>query len=332
MKKLISALFGAMVCITASAEVLPSWAVGTYKGEVKNWCYVYDDPNDIGPWYGTATLSVAAGGKVSGEINFGDLIGKPQGNYTVVEVGGNCVSISAEDIIASMQKGTIYFNAYLQNGTIVFKHNVPHVEKEPVTFVNEFKTKDIKGYIENYTSKFKGSAKAPDMDTMFLSYGTMESRYKGDVLDGKPHGNGIKLFVNGDYYDGEWRNGVFDGNGRLVCPATRMVYDGNFKNGVPHGNGNFYYACKIPMLTYDVGRDVLNYLDCLRYEGNFVDGKRHGKGKMYLLPHSYSKVDKDFVKDYDEHHQGEMLSVLSRFLMRTVGLTHINMNWHIISE
>ena len=95
MKKLISALFGAMVCITASAEVLPSWAVGTYKGEVKNWCYVYDDPNDIGPWYGTATLSVAAGGKVSGEINFGDLIGKPQGNYTVVEVSGSQVRIQA---------------------------------------------------------------------------------------------------------------------------------------------------------------------------------------------------------------------------------------------
>ena len=230
-------------------------------------------------------------------------------NYTVVEAGGNCVSLSAEAIITSMQKGTIYFNAYLKNDTIVFKHNIPHVAtpvKEQITFVNEFKTKDIKGYIEKYTSKFKGNAKAPDIDTMFLRYGTMESRYKGDVLNGKPHGKGVKLFENGDYYEGEWKHGFFEGKGRLVCPATRMVYDGNFKKGVPHGYGNFYYACKIPMLTYDVGRDVLNYLDCLRYEGNFVDGKRHGKGKMYLLPHSFARVDKDYVKDYDEHYQGDI--------------------------
>ena len=95
MNKLMSALFGAMVCITASAEVLPSWAVGTYKGTFVNWCEAYDDPDDIGPWYSSsAKLTVGQDGKISGEVRFGALKGTPQGVYVATSSTEDSIVLS----------------------------------------------------------------------------------------------------------------------------------------------------------------------------------------------------------------------------------------------
>ena len=95
MKKLMSALFGAMVCIAASAEVLPSWAVGTYKGTFVNWCEAYDDPDDIGPWYSSsAKLTVGQDGKISGEVRFGALKGTPQGAYVAISSTEDSIVLS----------------------------------------------------------------------------------------------------------------------------------------------------------------------------------------------------------------------------------------------
>jgi 1-phosphatidylinositol-4-phosphate 5-kinase len=37
--------------------------------------------------------------------------------------------------------------------------------------------------------------------------------YAGEELNGVPHGTGIKHYVNGDYYKGEWVNGLKEGKG-----------------------------------------------------------------------------------------------------------------------
>lgn len=86
MKKLMMAFFWAMVCAVSSAGTLPSWAVGTFKGDVENWCYVYDDPDDIGPWYGKASFTMAADGNMSGELKIDDLRAKPVGNFSIQAV------------------------------------------------------------------------------------------------------------------------------------------------------------------------------------------------------------------------------------------------------
>ena len=93
MKRLVVALLGAMACVIASAESLPTWAIGTYSGKFVNWCEVYDDPNDIGPWYSSsAKLTVEQDGKITGEVRFGALKGTPQGAYSVTSsTEGNIV-------------------------------------------------------------------------------------------------------------------------------------------------------------------------------------------------------------------------------------------------
>jgi hypothetical protein len=67
-KKLMIPCVVAMAAMGARSDVIPAWAVGSYSGSVENWCYDYDDPDDVGPWYGKADFSVSADGKISGEV------------------------------------------------------------------------------------------------------------------------------------------------------------------------------------------------------------------------------------------------------------------------
>ena len=41
-------------------------------------------------------------------------------------------------------------------------------------------------------------------------------KYVGEIVSGKPHGQGTRTFTNGDKYEGEWKNGKWDGQGTLT--------------------------------------------------------------------------------------------------------------------
>ena len=96
MNKLFLTIVGAVYAVVASAVTLPDWAIGTFKGSVENWCEVYDDPYDIGPWYGTANLTVAANGKLTGEMRFGALKCTPLNKYSIQSIGDGEVHIVAK--------------------------------------------------------------------------------------------------------------------------------------------------------------------------------------------------------------------------------------------
>lgn len=92
MKRLISAVMGAMCAMGAIAATLPDWAVGTFKGEVKNWC----NDSNFSVW-GDATLSIAGNGKVSGSITFDDgASGKATGKILDAQISDNEVKLRAE--------------------------------------------------------------------------------------------------------------------------------------------------------------------------------------------------------------------------------------------
>jgi len=69
-----------------------------------------------------------------------------------------------------------------------------------------------------------------------------------------------KVYVNGDMYEGDWKDGNRDGNGYYVS-VIGWYYEGGWKDNKKHGQGK--YESK----------------DGSVYEGEWLDGKRNGKGK-----------------------------------------------------
>lgn len=95
--------------------------------------------------------------------------------------------------------------------------------------------------------------------TLDLSYGQRSGTYSGEVnKDGLPNGKGKFESQNPEgqkwIYDGEFKNGHFEGQGTNIIIATKQKEMGTFSNDELNGQGKLY----------------LN--DQLYYEGNFENG------------------------------------------------------------
>jgi len=88
------------------------------------------------------------------------------------------------------------------------------------------------------------------------------SVYKGDVKNGKPDGLGIMVDNIGGKYIGEWKNGLFHGQGIFTSLNGSMYYLGGFKKGERNGQGK---------QTFPDGR---------RFVGEYKGGKEWN-GKYY---------------------------------------------------
>jgi len=154
----------------------------------------------------------------------------------------------------------------------------------------------------NKTMKIKdekiNDEKINDVGEIYNNYGHLV--YKGQIKDGKPYGKGIKYFEDAEViqYEGEFKNGLYDGygvirnngtgislNGRMPISGT---YKGTFYKGLMNGeivnddnaNGNkYYYNYKMGIqegLSKHMNKDgsvhTLNYKDGIQYgEWKLVD-------------------------------------------------------------
>jgi|ETNmetMinimDraft_33_1059910.scaffolds.fasta_scaffold78616_1 hypothetical protein len=78
-----------------------------------------------------------------------------------------------------------------------------------------------------------------------------------------PHGEGLLVRLNGEQYEGEFKNGKYDGHGKINDLSGRE-YIGNFSDGKFNGKGKLVWK----------NEDSLN---C--YEGEFKNDRVHGNGK-----------------------------------------------------
>lgn len=122
-------------------------------------------------------------------------------------------------------------------------------------------------------------------DTITISYdvknGIESGTYTGELLNGKPNGQGTFKSNNSEYtYTGEWKNGVPNGQGVAYTnvsngignfPPTWGTYRGSFSNGKPHGSGTF---------QGEVRYDEYNppYEDVFTFVGTWKNGNRSGVG------------------------------------------------------
>lgn len=109
-------------------------------------------------------------------------------------------------------------------------------------------------------------------------------RYSGHFKSGQMHGIGVMLWPGGDRYEGAWLEDLATGSGVLRF-ADGSLYRGQFRNGVPHGKGNFSYATGGQYEGYwhhgsQHGKGKMTYADGGYYEGTFLNGQRHGEGLL----------------------------------------------------
>ena len=66
-------------------------------------------------------------------------------------------------------------------------------------------------------------------------------KYDGDFKDNKLNGYGTLYYKNGNKYEGEWKNNKKNGKG-LFLFSNDLKYEGEFKNNLFDGFGTFTYA------------------------------------------------------------------------------------------
>lgn len=103
-----------------------------------------------------------------------------------------------------------------------------------------------------------------------LTYASTDPRYKynGYWKEGKRQGEGIMYWRNGDQYAGNWANGMENGEGDCMY-ANGDKYVGQWKDGEPSGEGTCIYA------------------NGDKYVGHWENGLWNGKG-------CYSKDGRDY--------------------------------------
>jgi hypothetical protein len=99
-----------------------------------------------------------------------------------------------------------------------------------------------------------------------LSEVTDEFCVYGDCVNGRGTMELDTPYGNGEYI-GNFREGEFDGNGRLEIPlsfVTKAVYSGSWNRGIRSGRGKYWN-----------GNGSL-------YIGEWLDNKRHGRGSYFF--------------------------------------------------
>jgi len=104
-------------------------------------------------------------------------------------------------------------------------------------------------------------------------------------------------------YDGEWRNGLPHGAGRLYDGDDVLRYDGQFQYGARHGHGTFEWASGAVYAGEWVcdlrhGKGTYSYRNGIVYTGTWQCNQRHGSG---TCTHDTTRLDVTFAHDKVVH-------------------------------
>ena len=105
---------------------------------------------------------------------------------------------------------------------------------------------------------------------------------EGNFIDDELDGFGKTVNINGEMYEGEFKQGIREGRGKLIL-SNEDRFEGNFVKGKLEGYGKFIskdgevyegeFINGIPN-----GKGYKKYKDFSEYEGNFTNGKENGFG------------------------------------------------------
>lgn len=138
--------------------------------------------------------------------------------------------------------------------------------------------------------------------------------YKGEWVNAKMHGKGVRVSPNGSMFEGAFVKGVLHGHGTATYKSGD-AYTGEWARDVPHGKGTLTIKTMLGQKSYvgdwetgrkkglgtmvwengDVfeggwendlfhGKGTLTKKDNSRYEGDWFHGQRHGQRGVYAGP------------------------------------------------
>lgn len=111
-------------------------------------------------------------------------------------------------------------------------------------------------------------------------------RYEGDFREGKRTGRGILTFGRGEWegdrYEGDFQDGARTGRG-IYTWANGDRYEGDFRDGEHHGRGTFTWATgdryEGEFQNGDItGNGILTWRNGTRFAGTFRDSEPAGAG------------------------------------------------------
>lgn len=150
--------------------------------------------------------------------------------------------------------------------------------------------------------------------TKMVDYADNYGEYHGYIENGKPSIRGTKRYYDGAVYSGEWKNGLFDGEGTFTKGGTTMT--GTWRAGKPQGNmrqvsssgqtfsgswnnGKMEGSARIEFGNGDVyvggmsdglfeGKGCYTYASGEKYTGDFLAGYQDGEGVYESKKYKYS--------------------------------------------
>ena len=103
--------------------------------------------------------------------------------------------------------------------------------------------------------------------TLNLAWGLRNGKYTGTLINNIPNGKGKFVTQNEEnetwYYEGDFEDGHFSGNGKCVWEESGQIKEGIYSNDKLNGYGKFFIN------------------NTIVYEGNWKNEEFNGTGKLY---------------------------------------------------
>jgi len=145
---------------------------------------------------------------------------------------------------------------------------------------------------------YKGKCKKGLANGKGLAIGT--DTYEGRFSDGYPDGRGKYTWADGRIYEGEWKEGIMEGNGTMIYPTARgdSIVAGIWRDEVYYG--------PIPPPPYKIDRSISVVRSSIRKINDMGSGVRIG----IFLGGNYNVELSDFSMVSDT---GEQIMLGSRY-------------------
>ena len=139
---------------------------------------------------------------------------------------------------------------------------------------------------EIYEGNFKNNQKHGEG---VLTFGD-KSKYIGN-FENDEFSEGELKWINGDYYKGNFKDGIFNGEGNIKI-KNGSEYEGNFLNGLYNGKGVFKWKNGDSYdghYSYGIkeGKGKYTFNNKNSYDGQWYSNKPHGEGTLTINNHSY---------------------------------------------